>query len=175
MKKILFAALAGLFLVACNSVAKYETPIQSLSTQWDSTATVVGNFAALVGQEIQNAQNMQAGMQLPEDVTKKMKEEQLGKMQELQASFQAQSNVLTEINNEVNAFVATWDEKGQSLTGLKDGLAAGKLNKDVDATISELQTVVSDAGSKVAAWTEKLNAAKEQMQALAMQSGELLQ
>ena len=175
MKKMLLAAVAGLLLVACNNVKKYEVPIQTLASQWDSTQTVVGNFAALLNQEIQNAQNMQAGMQLPEDATKKMKEEAMGKLQELQASFQSQANVLAEINNEVAAFVASWDEKGQSLTALKDGLAAGKLDKEVDTTISDLQTVVSDAGAKVASWTEKLNAAKAAMNDLAVQSSGLLQ
>lgn len=174
MKKILFAAAFGLLLVACNSVEKYVAPIEALSTQWDSTANVVTGFATNLSQEIANAQNMAAGMQVGEDVSAKMKPEDLTKLQELQASFQAQSNVLNEINSEVGAFVATWTEKATALTGLKDGLAAGKLGEDVDATISDLQSVVADAGTKVADWTGKLDGAKAAMQSVAMQSTELL-
>lgn len=174
MKKIIFAAAVGVLLVACNSVAKYEAPINTLATQWDSTQTIVASFASTLNQEIANAQNMAAGMQVAPEVSAKMKPEDMTKLQELQAAFQGQSNILNELNNEVSAFVATWGEKAQALTALKDGLTAGKMPEGIDATISELQTLVGEAGTKVADWTGKVDAAKAAMQTAATQSSDLI-
>lgn len=174
MKKIIFAAAVGVLLIACNNVKKFEAPINTLAAQWDSTQTVVAGFASLLNQEIANAQNMAAGMQVAPEVSAKMKPEDMTKLQELQAAFQGQSNSLNELNNEVSAFVATWGEKAQALNSLKEGLAAGKLPEGVDATISELQTLVGDAGTKVAEWTGKVDTAKAAMQDAAKQSSDLI-
>jgi len=173
MKKILLAAVAGLLLVACNNTAKFEAPINSLSTKWDSTTTVVADFATMLTQEIANAQTMASGMVVDEKVKAKLDEAGKAKLAELESGFQAESQALTALNDEVNAFVTGWGEKAQKLTTLKEGLAAAKLGKDTQANITELETAVTDAGSMVATWTEKLNAAKTRLTDIAKQHGDM--
>lgn len=174
MKKIIFAAAAGLFLIACNNVKKYEAPVNALVSQWDSTQTVVTGFASMLSQEVANATNAIAGMQVAEDVSSKMKPEDLTKLQELQAAATGQSNILNELTNQVNAFVATWGEKAQVLTSLKEGLASGKMPEGVDGLITELQTLVGDAGKNVADWTGKAEGAKAAIQDAAKQGADLI-
>ena len=173
MKKILLAAVAGLILVACNNTAKFKAPTESLATQWDSTTTVVANFATMLGQEIANVQAMTSGMMVTEEAKAKLDEAGKAKLAELESGWATESAGLNAANDEVNAFVTSWGEKTQKLNALKEGLAAGKLDKETDATIAELTTAVTDAGTSVAAWTEKLNAAKTKLAEIAKQHGEL--
>lgn len=173
MKKILLAAVAGLLLVACNNTAKFEAPIESLSAKWDSTQTVVAGFAGMLTQEIANVQSMATGMVVTEEAKAKLDDAGKAKLAELESGWQAESQGLTALNDEVNAFVASWGEKTQKLTGLKDGLAAAKLGKETDATITELETAVTEAGTQVTAWTDKMNAAKAKLAEIAKQHGEM--
>jgi len=174
MKKVLFVAVAGLLLAACNNVEQFRAPIESLTTQWDSTTNVVTNFATLLDQEIANAQAQAAGFTLSEDMMKKLKEEQKARLAELGSQYQQESQGLNAIKSDLEAFVQSWTEKSNTLTSLKDGLANKKLDENVEATISELQTAVSDAGTQVASWTERLNTVKTKLQDLAKQQGQAL-
>lgn len=173
MKKILLAAVAGLILVACNNTAKFKAPIESLATQWDSTTTVVANFATMLTQEIANVQAMASGMTVTDEAKAKLDDAGKAKLAEIETGWAAESAGLNAANEEVTAFVTAWGEKAQKLNALKEGLAAGKLGKETDATIAELTTAVTDAGTSVAAWTEKVNAAKAKLAELAKQHGDL--
>lgn len=173
MKKILFAAVAGLLLVACNNTEKFKAPIESLSTNWDSTTTVVAGFATMLTQEIANIQNYASGMVVTEEAKAKLDDAGKAKLAELESGFTAESQAVTALNDEVNAFVTTWGEKAQKLTGLKDGLAAAKLPKDAQASIDELNTAITDAGTQVTAWTDKLNAAKAKIGEIVKQHAEM--
>ena len=174
MKKILFVAVAGLLLAACNNVNQFKAPIETLATQWDSTTTVVTNFATLLTQEIQNAQSMASGLPVSEDAMKKLSETTKTRLTELEASFQQESLGLSAIKTELDGFVQGWGEKTQLLTNLKEGLANKKLGKETATTISDLQAAVTDAGTQVTTLTERLNAAKAKLQGIAMEHAKAL-
>lgn len=169
MKKILFVAVAGLLMAACNNVAQFKAPIEALTTQWDSTTTVVTNFATLLTQEVQNAQSMATGLPVSEDAMKKLDDATKTRLAELEKAFQQESQGLSSIKSELDGFVQSWGEKTQLLNGLKEGLASKKLGKETATTISDLQAAVTEAGSKVGAWTEQLNATKAKLEEIAMQ------
>lgn len=52
----------------------------------------------------------------------------------------------------VSDFEATWAEKSAEVTALKDGLAAGKIEGDVNAKITELNAMIATANENLASW-----------------------
>jgi peroxiredoxin family protein len=174
MKKVFFAALAGVLFMACNNTAKFEAPINALSDQWNAATTSVADFAVLLNQEISNAQMMSAAVAPPVDKKGKVEEAKKAQLDQIAAAMGVENQALAALNQEVSAFVTSWGEKAKKLEDLKAGLANRKLGKDTDAIISELQTAAGEAGTQVASWTEKMNAAKAKIMDLAKQQGQIL-
>ncbi|MBK7408997.1 MAG: hypothetical protein IPL49_09715 [Saprospirales bacterium] len=174
MKKILLAAVAGMLLVACNNVKQFQAPIEALSTQWDAATTGVTDFATMLTQEIANSQTMASGLQVSEDVLKKLDDASKTKLSELESMFQQESQQMATINDELNGFVASWGEKTQKLTELKDGLANGKLGKETQAVITELQTAATEATTQVGTWTERMTQSKAKLAEIAKQHANAL-
>jgi len=174
MRKILFAAVAVISLLACNNTKKYEAPIEALSTQWDQTTAKVADFATMIAQEMANAEIMTGGVQPVADIVTDDSDEITREMAELGGLLLEEKAKIKAVNVEVNDFVKVWSERTESLTGLKDGLAGGNLGAETETTIAELQTAIADAGLKMADWTERLSAAKKKMTNTAKERGRVL-
>ena len=174
MKKVLFAALAGVLLLACNNAGKYKDSINALSEQWNAATTTVSNFANLLSQEIGNIEPMTAAVEPPVDKKGKVDEAKKAELDKISAAMGAEKQALGALSAEVNTFVAAWGEKAKKLEDLKAGLEKGKLGEGTEAIISELQAAAGEASTQVGTWTEKMNAAKQNIMGLAKQQGEVL-
>ena len=83
------------------------------------------------------------------------------KLATLKQTVQSQMGNLGALAQQAFEFVTKWQEEGEKLTALKDGLSSGKLPGDVQATIDNLKGLVGSANGNVTAWTDQVNAAKE--------------
>lgn len=160
MKNLLALLIpVSLMLASCGDpTAAYKASIDALATSWDSTTAVVSGFAGKLQEETTGMTNALAGMVVAEGA--KMDEAATAKVAELQANGKAQVDAVSALSAEVATFVSQWGEKATQLASLKDGLAAGKLEGDVEGTIAALTTAVAEGGTKVTEWTGKLDAAK---------------
>lgn len=160
MKKVLAFTAFALIFAACNNVAKFKPMIEELTSKWDSTTTSVTEFANMVKSEQSNWMNTVNGMQVAPEAMAKWDEAAKTKYNEIQAAAQASTGNLSGIVSELDAFVTSWGEKSKEVQALKDGLAAGKLEGDVQAKIAELTAAATDATTQLGTWQTKFNEVK---------------
>ncbi|MEZ4932817.1 MAG: hypothetical protein R2788_11945 [Saprospiraceae bacterium] len=160
MKNVFFFLSVLFVFNACQNIEQYKPGIEDLSAKWDSTGTIVNNFAATLNNEIAGQTKMVSSMELPETVLTSLSDEAKTQVNEAKMACAKIGNDFSGIQQEVNTFKAEWETKGAELTALKDGLAAGKLEGDVVGKIAELNTFIADAGTKLAAWNTNLETAK---------------
>ena len=160
MKRLIAFALPLLFLVACNSVEKYRSGIESLATQWDQTTASVTEVAQAVTAEQANFDQNLSAMVMGEDIIAKLKDDKKNMVMDAFSALQTSGASYGAIASEVNDFVANWTAKADQVNALKEGLANGKLEGDVTAQIAELTNLVTEAGTKVTSWKEQIEVAK---------------
>lgn len=160
MKRLIAFALPLLFLVACNSVEKYRSGIESLATQWDQTTASVTEVAQMVTAEQANFDQNLTSMVVAEDAMAKLKDDKKNMVMDAFNALQTSGASFGTIAGEVNDFVTNWTAKADQVNALKEGLANGKLEGDVTAQIAELTNLVTEAGTKVTSWKEQIEAAK---------------
>ena len=160
MKNLIAVVVLALSFASCNSVAKYADSINALSTDWDATTESVTSLVSSVSDATQNWNKMKGEMTLPEGV--EASEEDAAKLSSLMQTFTGLGEGFGGMNSDLSAFVNDWTEKAKGLTELKDGLAAGKIEGDVQAKIDGLTGTVEEAKGKVTSWTESLGQMVEQ-------------
>ena len=160
MKNVLFFASILFVFSACQNIEQYKAGIEDLSAKWDATSTSASDFANTLNGEMAGHANMVSSMELPETVVASLSDEAKAKVNEAKMACTKTAEDFGGIQQEVGTFMADWKAKGEELTALKDGLAAGKLEGDVAGKIAELETFVTDAGTKLTAWGTSLETAK---------------
>ena len=151
MKKLFLFALP-LLMISCKGVEQYRAGIEELSGNWDNTTKAVTDFQGMVSSDLTNYTQALAGVQLDPAVAAKMKPEQTASLEAAQKAVTDALGAYAPLQQEINDFVATWTEKSASVTALKDGLAAGKIEGDVTAQLTELNAMVTTANDKLKAW-----------------------
>lgn len=151
MKKLFFLLLP-LLVFACKGVEQYQAPINELSTNWDSTTRGITDFQAEVSNDLTAYTQNLAAMQ-PDDATKaKMKPADITAWEAAQKSVTDALGAYAPFQKTINDFVKVWAEKSSEVTALKDGLAAGKLEGDVNAKITELNAMVATGNENLTSW-----------------------
>ncbi len=174
MRKLILLTMVAAVLASCSNVGKYKEAIESLSSDWDSTTSQVTAVVDQITQVQGQAKAALEGMNPSEKALSMMTEEQTGKLDMLKQTLQSQIGDLGALAQQAFEFVTKWQEEGNKLTALKDGLASGKLPDDVQATIDSLKGLVGTAGENVTAWTEKANAAKQAVDSASQSYTELM-
>jgi hypothetical protein len=151
MKKLILFALP-LLMISCKGVEQYRTGIEELSTSWDATTKAVTDFSGMVSSDLTNYTKALAGVQLDEMTAKKLTPEQTAAVEAAQKSVTDALGGYAPLQQNINDFVATWTEKSASVTALKEGLAAGKIEGDVNAQLAELNAMVATANENLTAW-----------------------
>jgi len=150
--KNLFFFLLPLLLIACKGVDQYRAPIEELSGNWDTTTKAITDFQAQVSSELTSYTQALAKMQ-PDDATKmKLTPDQVGAWENSQKAVTDALGAYAPMQKTINDFVQTWSEKSAEVTALKDGLAAGKIEGDVNAKITELNAMVATGNENLTAW-----------------------
>ncbi len=150
--KNLFFFLLPLLLVACKGVEQYRTGIEELSGNWDTTTKAVTDFQGMVSSDLTNYTQTLAAMQ-PDDAMKaKMKPEQVTAFETAQKGVTDALGAYAPMQKTMSDFITTWSEKTAEVTALKDGLAAGKIEGDAGAKLTELNAMVTTANENLTAW-----------------------
>lgn len=151
MKKLLFFLLP-LLVFACKGVEQHRAGIEELSTNWDNTTTAITDFQAQVSSDLTNYTKALAAVQPDEASRAKMTPEQVTVWEASQKTVTDALGAYAPLQKTVNDFAATWSEKSAEVTALKDGLASGKIEGDVDAKLAELNAMIATANENLTAW-----------------------
>jgi hypothetical protein len=162
MKKVLSFVAIALVLGACNSVAKYKPQIDELSKTWDSTTSQVTEFANSVKTEQANWANATSTMNVAPEAMTKWDDAAKAKYTEIKTAADGSSAGIAGIATEVDGFVTTWMEKSNEVKALQDGLAAGKIEGDVQTKIADLTATATAASAKLGEWKTKFDTVKAQ-------------
>ncbi len=156
MKKFLLLALP-LFVFSCKpGVSAHKDAITKLGTDWDAATTAVTAFAEGLTKEVTSFTEQGQAMTLDSAAIAGLKGDAGSKYKmALDAYRKATVDSYTPVQGELTEFVSMWTEKAGSLSALKDGLAAGKIEGDVPAKIAELTSLVTQGTAKVGTWTAK--------------------
>lgn len=154
MRMLLVAGVLVLAFTSCLNVENYREPIEEVTTAWEHTTTMFSSFINSLQIAQQELQHQLAEMTVPEALV--LSEESADRIAELQDDYQKEMENLSDLSQNVSNFISGWQEKSESLTGLKDGLASGRLEADAAEDITELQTTVSEAESALESWRGKL-------------------
>lgn len=161
MKKVLAFLSVTIFLASCGgNVAKYKPMIEELAANWDNTTSAVTEFSTMVKNEQSGALNLANNLQFDPAVMEKWDEGTISKYNNIQSMAQSSSNGLASISSELDEFVTSWMAKSRDVQALKDGLAGGKLEGDVQGKISNLTTTISDATNKLESWKDQFGKIK---------------
>lgn len=158
MKNLLVIFSSLLVIAACSNVDQFRAPIEALTSDWEKATTSVTEVGSMIGAAQSSLMSLKDSLVV--DPSKKMSAEATASMDSLKNAFTSQVDGLSGLASEVTTFATSWEEMSGKLAALKDGLAAGKLEGDVMAQLDELKNAAMDAGTKVEAWTTKLNESK---------------
>lgn len=151
MKKLILFLLP-LLMIACKGVEQHRAGVEELSGNWDAATKSITDFQAMVSADLTSYTKALAAMQ-PDDATRmKMKPEQVTAWEASQKSVTDALGAYGPLQKTINDFVSTWSEKSAEVTALKDGLAAGKIEGDVNAKITELNGMIATANENLTAW-----------------------
>ncbi|MBK9256896.1 MAG: hypothetical protein IPM42_15550 [Saprospiraceae bacterium] len=155
MKNLLLFVLP-LFLFSCKSgVEQHRASIEELSTNWDAATTAVTGFAEGLTAEINSYNAVSQATTLTPEAVAALKGDAATNYSAAAQAFANATAGYGAIQAELNDFVAMWTEKSASVTALKDGLAAGKIEGDVAAQVAELSALVTKGTEGLATWQAK--------------------
>ncbi len=161
MKNSLFVLFLLTTFFSCqNNIEQYRAGIEDIGSQYDSITTVVNSFADMLNAEHSNFTAMTSKMEEDGAALPTLSEEEQTKLTAAKESFTNAGSGLSEMVQSVEAFKTEWAAKAEEVTALKDGLAEGTLGADVATKIADLNTFLSDAGTKVSEWTGQLESTK---------------
>ncbi len=151
MKKLFLFALP-LLLISCKGVEQHRAGIEELSGNWDNTTKSITDFAGMVSSDLTGYTRALAGVRLDDAVAKKLKPEQTAAFASAQEAVTKALSGYAPLQQSINDFVKTWTEKSADMTALKDGLAAGKIDGDVNAKTAELNDMIATGNNNLKDW-----------------------
>lgn len=160
MKKLFFFLLPLLVVFSCKSVEQYRAGIEEVSGNWDSTTKALSDFSAMVSSDMTNYTKAMGTMQLDEATTAKLKPEQQQAWTAAQKGVADALGAYAPLQKTIGDFMKTWTEKSADVNALKEGLAKGKLEGDVNAKLNELKGLITTANENLAAWKASYNTVK---------------
>lgn len=151
MKKLFLFALP-LLLISCKGVEQYRTGIEELSGKWDATTKAVTDFNGMVSTDLTNYTQAAAAITVDEATAAKLKPEQTAALDAARKGVTDALGAYAPLQQTINDYIKTWSDKSAEVTALKDGLAAGKIEGDVSAKLTELNAEVENANENLKAW-----------------------
>lgn len=151
MKKLFFLLLP-LLVFACKGVEQHRTSIEELSNNWDATTKQITDFQAMVSTDLTNYTKTLAAIQ-PDDMARaKMTPAQVTAWEASQKTVTDALGGYAGLQKDINDFAAQWSEKSAEVAALKEGLANGKIEGDVDAKLTDLNAMIAKANENMTAW-----------------------
>ena len=164
--KNLFLFLLPLLILSCKSnVETHRASIEELSGNWDNTTKEITDFQTMVSTDLTSYTQKLAAMQPDEATMATMTPEKVTAWETAQKGVTDALGAYAPLQQTVNDFVTEWTAKSAEVTALKDGLASGKLEGDVDAKVAELNAMVATANENLTAWKASYSTVKGQVDA----------
>lgn len=160
MKKLFVLLFLTTFFACKSNVDTYRAGIEDLSTQWDATTGLVGQFSDLVKSTAGTQLSKITTMAMDEAVFSKLKPEMQTQYTEAKDAAVASTTGFSTILETVGTYVTDWTANSAKLTSLKDGLAAGKLEGDVPAQMTEITSLITGATETLGGWQTAFDTAK---------------
>lgn len=154
MRTLFVMSAFALLLVSCSSVESLKEPVESLTTDWENTTTMVTDFVDNLQATQQELQNQFAEMTVPEGLT--LSEESENQVSELKEDYQEEMGSITELSGEVSSFIGDWQAQAEKLTELKTGLESSALGADAMTTVQDLQAMVAAGKEDLEGWQGEL-------------------
>lgn len=151
MKKLFFFLLPVL-VISCKGVDQYRPGVEEVSTSWDATTKAVSDFSGMVASDMTNYTKAMASMNVDEATVMKMKPEQITTWRAAQKGATDALSAYAPIQKTISDFMKTWTEKSADVNSLKEGLAKGKIDGDVNAKITDLKGMIATANENMTAW-----------------------
>jgi len=152
MKKLFFFLLP-LLVLSCKGVEQYRPAVEEVAASWDATTKAASDFSAMVSSDMTNYTKAMASLNVDEATMKKLKPEQVTAWQAAQKGVTDALSAYAPLQKTIGDFMTTWTEKSADVNALKEGLAKGKLEGDVNAKVTELKTMIATANENMTAWT----------------------
>jgi len=163
---LLFSAIALAF-VSCKNMEKFRAPIEGLTTNWDSTTSMLTDFISTLQNAQQELQSKYAQLTIPEGVA--LSEESAQQFADLKKNYNLHLGDLTELGQEVNDFVSDWQSQADNLTALKNDLSTGALGSETMEKVENLESTVESAKTSVEDWQGELEDVRENTDGLVEQ------
>lgn len=151
MKKLFFFLLP-LLVLSCKGVDQYRPSVEEVSTSWDSTTKAASDFSGMVASDMTNYTKALASMNVDEATAKKLKPEQVTAWQAAQKGATDALSAYAPLQKTIGDFMKTWTEKSADVNALKEGLAKGKIDGDVNAKVADLKAMIATANENLTAW-----------------------
>lgn len=179
MKNLFLALSAIVLLAACgNPTEALRGPVEELGTKWDATTQQVTSLMESIGAEKGKLMGLMSKVNVSEEQAAGMTDEMQQRYAKAASALEVANQQLDGMKAEVESFVGNWSEKSSVLDGLKEGLANGKLGKDAQASIDELNGLISTGAESVTNWNTTLegvsNTVHQVMEAVENMDGQLV-
>ncbi len=155
MRNLLPLLFLALVLTGCDNAEQYRGAIDDLSTKWDQTTTALQAILAEVQGEKAKAEAMYAEMRIPEGV--EVAPATAAAADSLREQVSQQVDELNNLQQNITAYQARWQESTAEMQRLRDGLSRGKLRGEVTTQISRLEQIISRARTQVDEWSNLLD------------------
>lgn len=157
MKQVLTILSVLVVFAACSNAGKYADQINELASKWDSTTSALTDFAGTVSNAQASWLSDVNTMQVSEEAMAGWSEEMKAKYNELSAAVNNNTSNLSALFTELDDFISQWTEKGETMKALKDGLASGKLEGNVEEQISELTSLANTGAANLETWQSRFS------------------
>ena len=151
MKKLFFFLLP-LLVLSCKGVEQYRPSVEEVAASWDATTKAASDFSAMVSSDMTNYTKAMASLNVDEATMKTLKPEQVTAWQAAQKGVTDALSAYAPLQKTIGDFMTTWTEKSADVNALKEGLAKGKLEGDVNAKVTELKAMIATANENMTAW-----------------------
>jgi hypothetical protein len=174
MDKFLFPFLFLLVMVGCHSGPSSEaTAIQTLSSDWNGLTRELTELAAAVSQEARSWQGMYDGMATDAAVLDQLPAEVQTEMNTLKDDCAGHGATYRQLLLEISGFFDTWEANGAKVDQLVDNKTKGKIAKDDQAMLEELQAFTTETSNRISDWQALLDRTKNACTATCARYAEL--
>jgi hypothetical protein len=156
------AALVSLISACGPDTTQLKSEVDALDKTWASATESVNQWIETFKSEKDAFTASLDSLNVPEEMKSKLKPADAAKLDSLAEAARGQAAGFEAIQEEVNAFVSDWTEKGDLLSSIKEQLAAGKIDiAKATQEVASLATLAGSAGSTLEKWNGSLTAAKD--------------
>lgn len=155
MKNVMLLLAVVVALSSCNNIEQLRQPIETLSSNWDSTTTQVTDLLGQVNSEAIKAEAMVKRLEFSDSAASNLSEDVKSQAASIQQDFKAKMEELSTLKSGMSEFATTWKEKASDLEALTSGLQAGQLPEGAAGSVKNLQDMISTAQTNLTDWSAK--------------------